>query len=281
MTATPSDRRYTKSHEWVRSETGEIVVGITDHAQSELTDIVFVDLPRAGRAVKQGESVLVLESVKTVSDIYAPVDGTIASANEALKATPGLINQDPYGKGWIYRLKPSGSFDGSALLDASAYDASVASGSGSHQVRRSLRTDGLPALELRRPAFEERPHPFGPVGRPESVTGRLALEPERRVERGIGPLVDHGLHPREGERGPRSDRRREGLDLLPGRLGGQGPHDEAEARRLGGVHRLRREHEELRPGAADQPGQPTGATKSRMDPYRRLRSRASPLRRRR
>ncbi|HEV2165816.1 MAG TPA: glycine cleavage system protein GcvH [Thermoplasmata archaeon] len=131
MSATPGDRRYTKSHEWVRLEAGELVIGITDHAQSELTDIVFVDLPKAGRTVRTGESVLVLESVKTVADVYAPADGTIASANEALKATPGLINQDPYGRGWIYRLKPSAPLEESALLDASAYDASVSHGAGS------------------------------------------------------------------------------------------------------------------------------------------------------
>ncbi len=128
MSATPNDRRYTKSHEWVRTEGGDLVVGITDHAQSELTDIVFVDLPKAGRAVKRGESVLVLESVKTVADVYAPADGTISAVNESLKATPGLINQDPYQKGWIYRLKPSGSFDASALDSAEAYDAFAAKG---------------------------------------------------------------------------------------------------------------------------------------------------------
>jgi glycine cleavage system H protein len=122
---TPADRRYTKSHEWVREESGELVVGITDHAQSELTDIVFVDLPKSGRAVKRGESVLVLESVKTVADVYAPADGTITAGNAALQGTPGLINQDPYGKGWIYRLRPSGPFDASGLMTNEAYDASV------------------------------------------------------------------------------------------------------------------------------------------------------------
>ncbi len=95
---TPADRRYTKSHEWIREESGELVVGITDHAQSELTDIVFVDLPKSGRAVKRGESVLVLESVKTVADVYAPADGTVSGANSALQATPGLDQPGPVWK---------------------------------------------------------------------------------------------------------------------------------------------------------------------------------------
>ncbi len=128
MSATPTDRRYTKSHEWVRKDGGDLVVGITDHAQSELTDIVFVDLPTPGRAVTKGESVLVLESVKTVADVYAPADGTIAAGNAALKATPGLVNQEPYGKGWILRITPSAPFDDASLLDAAAYDAFVAQG---------------------------------------------------------------------------------------------------------------------------------------------------------
>ena len=128
MSATPGDRRYTKSHEWVRTDGGEIVVGITDHAQGELTDIVFVDLPKPGRTVRRGESVLVLESVKTVADVYAPADGTIASVNEALKATPGLINQDPYSAGWIFRLTPAAPLDEASYLSASQYDVSVGAG---------------------------------------------------------------------------------------------------------------------------------------------------------
>jgi glycine cleavage system H protein len=128
MTATPRDRRYTKSHEWVRVESGEVTVGITDQAQTELTDIVFVDLPKAGRTVRKGESVLVLESVKTVADVYAPVDGTIVAANEALQGNPGLVNKEPYGGGWMFRLKPSSPLPEGELLSAEDYEAFVAAG---------------------------------------------------------------------------------------------------------------------------------------------------------
>jgi glycine cleavage system H protein len=121
----PNDRRYTKSHEWVLTSDHEVTVGITDHAQSELTDIVFVDLPKVGAAVQAGRAVLVLESVKTVADVYAPVDGTVAAVNTDLKSHPELINQDPYGKGWLVRLTASGSVDPSRLLDAEGYRASL------------------------------------------------------------------------------------------------------------------------------------------------------------
>jgi glycine cleavage system H protein len=126
MSATPTDRHYTKSHEWVKVDGADLLVGITDHAQSELTDIVFVDLPKTGKSVNAGDSVLSLESVKTVSDVYAPAAGMVVTGNEALKAHPELINKDPYGAGWIYRLKPSAKFDPSGLWTAQAYDASVA-----------------------------------------------------------------------------------------------------------------------------------------------------------
>lgn len=126
MTASPSDRRYTKSHEWVRVDGSELVVGITDHAQSELTDVVFVDLPKVGGAVTAGQSVLVLESVKTVADVYAPVAGTLLAVNTELKAHPELLNRDPYGAGWIYRLGPAAPFDPEGFLTAGAYDASLA-----------------------------------------------------------------------------------------------------------------------------------------------------------
>jgi glycine cleavage system H protein len=124
----PDDRKYTASHEWIKTEGEELVIGITDHAQSELTDIVFVDLPAAGRSVAAGESVLVLESVKTVADVYAPAPGTIVAANPDLKAQPGLINQDPYGKGWIYRMRASGP--AKALLSAAEY--ATKAGEGTH-----------------------------------------------------------------------------------------------------------------------------------------------------
>jgi glycine cleavage system H protein len=105
----PEDRRYTKQHEWVREEKGELVVGITDHAQGELTDIVFVDLPAVGKEAIAGKPVLVLESVKTVADVYAPANGHVVAVNEELKKHPELMNQDPYGKGWVYRMKPTSS----------------------------------------------------------------------------------------------------------------------------------------------------------------------------
>ena len=116
---TPEDRSYTPTHEWVMVDGEELVVGITDHAQSELTDIVFVDLPAVGRSVAAGEGVLVLESVKTVADVYAPVPGTITAANAELKKHPEWINQDPYGKGWIYRIRASGP--GPTRWNASEY----------------------------------------------------------------------------------------------------------------------------------------------------------------
>ncbi|MCI4330652.1 MAG: glycine cleavage system protein GcvH [Thermoplasmata archaeon] len=128
----PTDRRYTKSHEWVKVDGNEATIGITDHAQSELTDIVFVDLPKVGRVVAGGESVLVLESVKTVADVYAPGGGTISAANAELKAHPELMNQDPFGKGWVFRITLTHPLDPSASMDASQYETFVSSSSGSH-----------------------------------------------------------------------------------------------------------------------------------------------------
>ena len=124
----PDDRQYTKSHEWVRIDGDAATVGITDHAQSELTDIVFVDLKAKGKTVVAGASVLVLESVKTVADVYAPGPGTVADVNPELRAHPELINQDPYGAGWIFRITLSAPVDPATLLAAEAYRAFVASG---------------------------------------------------------------------------------------------------------------------------------------------------------
>ncbi len=121
----PDDRRYAKTHEWVKADGTELVVGITDHAQSQLTDIVFVDLPAVGKSVKAGESMLVLESVKTVADVYAPADGTIAAVNAELKTHPELINKAPYQGGWLVRLTPAAPFNPSSLLDAAGYRASL------------------------------------------------------------------------------------------------------------------------------------------------------------
>jgi glycine cleavage system H protein len=100
----PDDLLYTESHEWVRLEGENGRVGITDHAQAELTDVVYVELPKVGAQVTAGAPVAVVESVKAASDIYAPVTGTITEVNEALSANPALINTDPYGEGWIFRI---------------------------------------------------------------------------------------------------------------------------------------------------------------------------------
>ena len=117
----PAELRYTKTHEWVRVEGSTATVGITDHAQAQLTDIVFVDLPAVGKAVARGASALVLESVKTVADIYAPGDGTIAAVNAELKSHPELVNQDPYGRGWLVKFALAAPLDEAALLSADAY----------------------------------------------------------------------------------------------------------------------------------------------------------------
>lgn len=123
--AVPDDRRYTKSHEWVRDEGGELVLGITDHAQAEFTDIVFVDLPASGKAVAAGAPVLVLESVKTVADVYSPAAGTVVAVNSELVKHPELVNREPYAGGWLVRIRPSGPFDASTLLDAAGYRAAI------------------------------------------------------------------------------------------------------------------------------------------------------------
>ncbi len=122
----PSDLKYAKSHEWVRVDGDTATVGITDHAQSELTDVVFVELPAAGRAVAAGEACAVVESVKAASDIYAPVAGEIIEGNPALEGDPGLVNTDPYGEGWLFRIRLASPGDLDALLDAAAYGEAIA-----------------------------------------------------------------------------------------------------------------------------------------------------------
>jgi len=117
----PSDLKYAKSHEWVRVDGDAATVGITDHAQNELTDVVFVELPAAGRTVAAAEACAVVESVKAASDIYAPVAGEIIEGNPALESDPGLVNTDPYGEGWLFRIRLSSPGDLDALLDAAAY----------------------------------------------------------------------------------------------------------------------------------------------------------------
>ena len=117
----PEDLRYTMSHEWIKREGENIRVGITDHAQSELTDVVYVELPKKDRQVNAKEAIAVVESVKAASDIYAPVKGTVVEGNTALEADPGLINREPYGQGWIFVLKIDNPEDLKQLPDAAAY----------------------------------------------------------------------------------------------------------------------------------------------------------------
>jgi glycine cleavage system H protein len=117
----PEDLKYTKDHEWIKIDGAMGTVGITDHAQGELGDVVFVELPAAGKAVKHGESFGTIEAVKAVSDLYAPVTGTITEVNAALNATPELVNKDPYGAGWMVKIKLSNPDEVKGLLDAKGY----------------------------------------------------------------------------------------------------------------------------------------------------------------
>ena len=122
MSNVPSDLKFTKSHEWVRVlPEGIAEVGISDHAQQALGDLVFVEVPEAGRAVTAGDACAVVESVKAASDIYAPVSGAVVQGNAALAETPELINQDCYGSGWLMRIRLGKSAGLEALLDAQAY----------------------------------------------------------------------------------------------------------------------------------------------------------------
>jgi glycine cleavage system H protein len=123
----PNELRYTKSHEWVRQgQNGAVEVGITDHAQSALGDLVFVEVPDVGRALKAGEACAVVESVKAASDVYSPIGGKVTANNAALATQPELLNQDPYGAGWLFRLDLAQGNDVSMLMTASAYAAFLA-----------------------------------------------------------------------------------------------------------------------------------------------------------
>ena len=122
MSKIPSELRYTQTHEWVRVEDdGTLVIGITDHAQSQLGELVFADLPDIGANVSAADEVCVIESVKAASDIYSPISGKIIEINEDLEESPGLVNSDPYGDGWLFRLDPSDPDEFSELLDADSY----------------------------------------------------------------------------------------------------------------------------------------------------------------
>jgi len=117
----PKDLRFTKTHEWVRVDGDLITVGITDFAQDQLSDLTYVELPGAGDDVSAQDEVAVVESVKAASDLYAPVDGTIEEVNDQLEEHPELVNTDPYGEGWVFRMKPSNASDVDAMLDADQY----------------------------------------------------------------------------------------------------------------------------------------------------------------
>lgn len=121
----PDDLLYTESHEWIKREGDNIRVGITDHAQAELTDVVFVELPKKDRPVNAKEAIAVVESVKAASDIYAPVKGTVVDANEELSSNPALINTDPFGKGWLFVLKIDHPDELQNLKDAAAYKQQI------------------------------------------------------------------------------------------------------------------------------------------------------------
>lgn len=125
MSNVPDDLFYTESHEWVRVEGENARVGITDHAQAELTDVVFVELPKVGTKVDARGNIAVVESVKAASDIYAPIAGEVVEANEALSSNPALVNTDPFGEGWIFVLKMNSPDDVKQLKDAAAYRQTV------------------------------------------------------------------------------------------------------------------------------------------------------------
>jgi glycine cleavage system H protein len=131
MSNVPADLRYTASHEWVRRLTdGRVEIGITDHAQHALGDLVFVEVPEAGRTVQAAEACAVVESVKAASDVYSPIAGTVTEGNPALATAPELLNNDCYGQGWMFRLQPSDAAAFGGLLDPAAYQAALAASGG-------------------------------------------------------------------------------------------------------------------------------------------------------
>ena len=125
MSKIPDDLSYTKDHEWVKIEGMKATVGITDHAQHELTDIVFVELPKIGKVLKAGDVLGVVESVKSASEIYAPVSGKVVEANDALLDSPEIVNKDPYGKGWIAKVEVTESGEAKSLMNAAGYKKHV------------------------------------------------------------------------------------------------------------------------------------------------------------
>jgi glycine cleavage system H protein len=127
MSNVPADLRYTKTHEWLRPlPDGSIEIGITDHAQHALGDLVFVEVPQAGRGLKAGEACAVVESVKAASDVYAPIAGTVTGGNDRLASEPEVINSDPYGSGWLMRIRPENSASFAEMLSAADYSSFIA-----------------------------------------------------------------------------------------------------------------------------------------------------------
>ena len=125
MSNVPSDLKYAKSHEWVRVSGPNATVGISDHAQHELTDVVFVELPAVGRKVKAGEACAVVESVKTASDVYSPVSGEILEVNKSVVDSPALVNSEPYAGGWFFKIKLSNAAELNDLLSGEQYDGKI------------------------------------------------------------------------------------------------------------------------------------------------------------
>lgn len=120
---TPKDRKYTKTHEWIKIENNEAVIGITDHAQDSLGDITFIELPKVGAKLKKNGECGVIESVKAASDLYSPASGSVIEVNEALETTPEDVNNDPYEKGWIFKISGVNQSEIADLMDAAAYEA--------------------------------------------------------------------------------------------------------------------------------------------------------------
>lgn len=121
----PQNLKYTKTHEWIRAQDRQIEVGLTDFAQHQLSDITYVELPDVGRQADAGDDVCVVESIKAASDVYAPVSGTITEVNSALAQTPDVINSDPYGAGWLFKMTADNPADLAKLMNAKAYEASL------------------------------------------------------------------------------------------------------------------------------------------------------------
>ncbi len=124
----PSDLRYTKSHEWARKSSDKIVVGITDYAQHEISDVVFIELPHVGQKAENGKAISIVESVKAAFDIYAPVSGTVKAINTTLESDPAIVNEDPYGKGWFFELTPTNSKEWESLLTKDQYEQMIRQG---------------------------------------------------------------------------------------------------------------------------------------------------------